>query len=70
MDLDPDAVLVELGAVLVAVQDESPRVLVRLGERIGVEKARSVERGFDACDWLSARTDAMHTNIPVRSRSG
>ena len=47
MDLDPDAVLVELGAVLVAVQDQSPRVLVRLGERIGVEKARSVERGFD-----------------------
>lgn len=47
MDLDPDAVVVELGAVLVAVQDDSPRVLVRLGELIGVERARSVERGFD-----------------------
>ena len=47
MDLDPDAVVVELGAVLVAVQGESPRVLVRLGESIGIEESRSVERGFD-----------------------
>ncbi len=47
MDLDPETVVVELGAVAVAVRDESPRVLVRQGDLIGKEETRSVERGFD-----------------------
>ncbi|MFP6638639.1 MAG: NAD regulator [Myxococcota bacterium] len=45
--LEDEPVVVELGAVAVAVQEEAPRVLVRRAGSIRESESRSVQRGFD-----------------------